>query len=378
MAMKKKGTGVDWKSIDLSYDSRTRSLVAIMTTIADGVETILTDKKVTDLAQISYLIKYFQVRDKLDISELVANGTINVDNSVKNKKGIIVYNSEDKQYYKLFYEPVSDHIFRNGGVVDEKIAVRNLKVNWKAVAAVGFTVVLGAALWTYAYFANKNNKNGRNVTGDNDSNKNRIENQQTEEPDYSLPGVEFKEPEFPEEVKEVPPYVPEEVPAEDYYDVNMPDEVPAEDYYVNDGNQDYVNTIVNDINNLCWANTPCDFLNLVAAKDRDTLAVINNARNNVIRDEASIYFLIDDYARYIFDGSTMFDGITVKGFDSLDPVSKYAVIVSGQTIMQKKCPRDCIYILQDGENDFNKVMEKFDKYFDQVYRVELLGESKTR
>ena len=87
---------------------------------------------------------------------------------------------------------------------------------------------------------------------------------------------------------------------------------------------------------------------------------------------------MDDYARYMFEGSTMFDGRTIKGFDYLDPMSKYVVVVSAQTVAQKLCPRDSIYDLQSGLCDFNQLMEKFDNAVDEVYNVELLGNSRTR
>ena len=356
MAKKPVGTATDFKSMDLSYDSTTKSLVGILTiTDEKGVETELTDKKITSLSQIKLLIGYFALRDKLSVSDLITNGTINIDKSVQKNKGIIVYDDEDKQYHKFFYDVTKDQIFKDGGVVDEKTAgVSNLKVNWKAVAALGTAVVISVAFWVYAYFANKNSKN----RGIDTNNGKRMINELPNETKYVIPGVDIQEPNMLYQNDEVPAI--EEIEAPSYVD-----------------NKDYVETITGNINNICWPCTECDFCDLGDIKDRDALQVINNARNDVINKKNSVFFLIDDYARYIFEGSTLFDGRTIKGYDYLDSMSKYLVVVSAQTAMQNLCPRDCMFDLQSGLCNFDELMSKFDDEVNQVYGVELLNESKT-
>lgn len=367
---KKKTTDIKYKSMDISYDSKAKCLVGVLTVVDDkGVEARLEDKKITNLEAILKAIQIFSVGYGMTPSELVANNIVDIDKSVKDSKGIIVYNETDKKYYKLIYDLTDKQIFRDGGIVDEKL-VNNVRVNWKAVAALGATVVLGISLWVYAYL-HKNDEKNRTVS----NNDKRITDEQKEETNYGLPGVDLQEPDTFTHLGEEP--AREEPTIDSSFELPAGEE-PAREVPGFADNQEYVEVITKNINDACWPCIPCDFCDLADANDRDAIQVINNARNDVINNKNSIYFLMDDYARYMFEGSTMFDGRTIKGFDYLDPMSKYVVVVSAQTVAQKLCPRDSIYDLQSGLCDFNQLMEKFDNAVDEVYNVELLGNSRTR
>ena len=88
----------------------------------------------------------------------------------------------------------------------------------------------------------------------------------------------------------------------------------------------------------------CNLEQYASVNDRDAISTILNARNYVIRNAytdrsvpltlSDAYRFLDNYVNYAFEGSTVFDGQTIKAYDYLDPKSQYIVTVMGEAMLQ--------------------------------------------
>lgn len=189
--------------------------------------------------------------------------------------------------------------------------------------------------------------------------------------------------------------------AEDSMDGGMPSSAPLpfEEGYNESDNTVYINTDIYEygkyqeygsemagedmktqldlIDAICRTYEPCEFSNLVIDRDKQALSIIDVARNEALnnRSRESITYIIDQYVKYIFEDSTMFDGNVIKGYQYLSPYARYIVLVSGETMLQL-C-RDYNYSTYNREYYFDSLIDEFDDLVDSTTR-ELLVADKIR
>ena len=153
-------------------------------------------------------------------------------------------------------------------------------------------------------------------------------------------------------------------------------EEPAEDLNVNDFGEEkaYVEYITQCINDMCATCVPCKFYDLIDNSDMSSIRVINDARNIALNDRDKLIDLMDYYVKYICEGTVMFENGVVKGYDYLSPLAKYAVLVSGQTLLPL-CP-DYNYSTMNGVYTYESLFDEFDSRINEVYS-EMLTKGRT-
>ena len=230
--------------------------------------------------------------------------------------------------------------------VSNKKTIKGLKICAGALALIAAGVILSH---NYGLLFKKNNNNN---TRNDDNNNPRYEDS------IGNTGVL-------NEVDE-PVYINNDVYEEGKYR-NYGSEVVEED----------METQLNIINTECFTFEPRVFDNIVIDSDKQTLHAIGNARNNALTDKNNVTPVIDSYVKYVFEGSTMFDGNVVKAYDYLSPYAKYIVLVSGESLLSL-CP-DYNYSTVYNEDGyyFESLIDEFDNLIDQTYR-ELTGKSVVR
>lgn len=136
--------------------------------------------------------------------------------------------------------------------------------------------------------------------------------------------------------------------------------------------------IVQCINDLCASYYVCNFTEFVDPSDQMSVEAINNERNAALTDKSKLSPLMDDYSKYIFDGSIWFGNNVIKGYDYLAPISKYAVLVSGQTGLQLHHDNNpgYNYVIGGRSYTFEQLIDMYDERVNMVYS-ELISKGKT-
>lgn len=265
--------------------------------------------------------------------------------------------------------------------------VRNLKINKKALLALGLVPVICAS----SIFLSRKNNGDSYIT----YNKNSYNGQKSisttvelpSEPEIIVPtGLNSSvvptpepiyEPSVPQPTATIEPpiVVDASVPVYKASEFNI-DEEPAENLSVNDFDEEkaYVEYITQRINDMCATCVPCKFYDLIDNSDMSTIRVINDARNIALNDRDKLIDLMDYYVKYICEGTVMFENGVVKGYDYLSPLAKYAVLVSGQTLLPL-CP-DYNYSTMNGVYTYESLFDEFDSRINEVYS-EMLTKGKT-
>ena len=134
----------------------------------------------------------------------------------------------------------------------------------------------------------------------------------------------------------------------------------------NDINNSYIDIsdVIQQIDSMCIPFRVCNFYDLVDDSDRLSLKVINEARNMAVNDRSKVVEVIDEYVKYVFEGRTMFEDGVIKGYDYLTPLSKYAVLVSGQTLLQLY--PDYNYSTIHDVYTFDKLVDLFNDYLNET------------
>ena len=259
---------------------------------------------------------------------------------------------------------VKEYILGTKGVEENKEkekSTKNLKLYKRAFAILGVAaVVLVGSLLAKKKDSNKTNDYAPN----NDA---PIENQQEEliiDPNY------YNEDGVHEETY----YYNDEnthSDANNHIDPNYY----SEDSVHEETNVEDVKPKIDYVNSVCGTHQPCVFYDLVGTSDMETVKIINDARNAALNDHSKLFDVVDQYARYIFEGSTMFNGNAVKGYYYVSPLSRYIILTSAQTLLEL-C-QDYNYSTAVNIYTFDNLMISFDELIDETYR-ELMVIDKTK
>ncbi len=233
--------------------------------------------------------------------------------------------------------------------------VRNLKfVNWKTLKVI---LATGLVVWGItALTSHRGNSNSNDTSRSNDNHNN-----DDGYGSYDDGSVDTTFNTTDEDAFRYAETVYEQAPVYDTED-RVYNEVNNDTYettYLSGDIDDQMNEIagicyqnISDIYNFLYYNqghldeniNACDFTSIVPNNDRDAVAIINNARNYVVRNaytdsntiltKSDVYSFLLDYVNYAFEGGTVFDGQPIKSYNYLDPYSRYVVTVVGETMLQ--------------------------------------------
>ena len=256
------------------------------------------------------------------------------------KEDIIVSDDETKNLIGSDgARDVSDSVSETASVVHEtkegkkKKAIKLLKVAARAAAIIGAGyIIVKSGIFN---FNNTKNEDSRSEDNNNTRYEDNVES-----------------------MENVTNYSNEE-PNIIYVDNNVPD-------IVDENVTDNVEFMIQRVNDLCFSFEPCALNDLVGESDKMTITAINDARNSALSGGYDVVDLLDNYVKYVFEGSTMFNGTVVKAYDYLTPFAQYAVLVSNQSMLQL-C-RDYNYSTAYNVYDFENVCDSLDNLIDQTYR----------
>lgn len=125
-------------------------------------------------------------------------------------------------------------------------------------------------------------------------------------------------------------------------------------------------TQIQTINDICFNYQPCSLYNLVVDSDRDAIYAINNMRNSVLTNNCDPETFLNNVVNYLYENGTIFDGKTIKTYDSLNSYARYIVLASSQSILQL-CPN---YSHTTSSNDYNysNLTSSFNYMVNEDYR----------
>lgn len=383
-------------SVKLAYSEKKKHIVADLITNVDGVK--VRSKPIEDLDAINVIIDGLCKQTKRPVSELIENGAIVIDKKLLND-GVIVLDSS-KKYHKYIFDistgafvdtrlsrteridlgltsggieideakpdikttgGVDDRVTTVKGGSDEKPVkvesedgaidvvvedaskgtegrkktktVKNLKIRKRTFALVGAGVLLVVGM----HIADLIRKYSRQGGVDQSTTQTRIEQQVTSRDSYS-----------------------------DRETFDVPSSTTQEEY---SNSSLEIEDITQCINDLCYSHMPCNLWELTDSADHVSMKVINEERNAALADSSKMTQLINDYSYYIFNGSLWFGDNVIKGYDYMTPISKYAILVSGETLLQLHHDnnRGYNYTIGDKTYTFEQLIDMYDNQVNMVY-----------